>query len=126
MRKKLFGALTTGLLVWSFSAHAIYREPTTPTTDQSEELPNNTIKLDSGNDMPSGAAKKKKTQEQHPERTQVGQHLRSPQNDRSETPPGKGASPEAGSAIGTMIGIGVGIGLGRMGGRGDDTRMRDR
>lgn len=114
------GAAAVGLLMLASPAFAIYRESTVPQTDQSEQIPSKTIKLDQ--DTPSTDQKKKKevVKPREPERPR--QATRKPAKEETD----KGNSADTNRAIGTMldIGIGVGMGMGRRGG--EMGGMRDR
>lgn len=124
-------AVAMSLLVLTTSAQAVYREPTVPQTDHSEQIPNKTIKLNRDDDAPPVTTKKpvREVKPREPEHKPVRQTARRRPDDDRPPPRDQGLSPDAAAALGTAIGIGAGIGLGGMmrGRGGDDMRgMRDR
>ncbi len=124
MSRLTFAALSFAvLLLWSGSAQAILRE-THPTTDQGEQIPSKTIKLDQGSDTPPAEPKKPKKEAKTPDRTQQDRPPRQAIKKPAKDDQNNGTnSAETGRAVGNMIGIGIGIGMGMgMGGghRGED------
>jgi hypothetical protein len=121
MQKVTYTAAAIGFLALTFPAFAVYQEPKIPQTDQGEQIPNHSIKLDQGGDKPSTEKKKpqKEVKPREPDRT-PRQATRKP----GEGQPEQGMSPDTQRAVGTMLDIGIGVGMG-MGRRGADRRMDD-
>ncbi len=117
MRNVTYAAAATAFLMLASPALAIYQEPTVPRTDQSEQIPGTSIKLDRDSDAPPTEKEKvkKEVKPLEPERTPRQATRKPTREDQTD----KAMSPETGRAIGTVIEFG----LGGMGGRGEDHGM---
>jgi hypothetical protein len=115
---------TIGFLAFVSPAFAIYQEPKIPTTDHSDPIPGNSVKLDQ-DDHPSTEKKTPQKQVKPREREVPRQAERKSATDDQTD---RGMSPDANRALGTAIGIGIGVGggfgMGRRGG--DDHGMSGR